>query len=453
MGFEIRNVVPKWITTPFVSLILMLALSVSCDAQTFDKAKLDAFFDRLAEKSQSMGSIVLAKDGKVLFSRAIGYGQIDGNYKKPLTDASRFAIASITKTFTAVMILQLVEEGKLKLTDTLDKFYAQVPNSKKITIGQILAHRSGIPNVIGDRESRRDNNAPVSRDEMLALIVDGKPEFEPNSRAVYSNSGYFVLALVLEKVTGKSFAQAMTERITSKIGLADTYTVTERIDVTKNESLTFWRLGNNWKLGRETHPVIFEIVSTPSDLAKFVEALFDLKLITQKSLDQMKTIRDGEGLGIVSFMFAGRTFYGHTGGGDNYGSWLMYLPDEKLAVSFCTNAKVHPVKDIISGMIDIYYSKPFEIPPFDSLAVSPEILDTYVGIYSSRSSPNKWTVTRDGGSLLARPGTENDAVALEATADDKFQLFSGRVTFEFDAGKKQMTIKRGPMPLVFTKEK
>lgn len=453
MGFEIRNVVPKWITTPFVSLILMLALSVSCDAQTFDKAKLDAFFDRLAEKSQSMGSIVLAKDGKVLFSRAIGYGQIDGNYKKPLTDASRFAIASITKTFTAVMILQLVEEGKLKLTDTLDKFYAQVPNSKKITIGQILAHRSGIPNVIGDRESRRDNNAPVSRDEMLALIVDGKPEFEPNSRAVYSNSGYFVLALVLEKVTGKSFAQAMTERITSKIGLADTYTVTERIDVTKNESLTFWRLGNNWKLGRETHPVIFEIVSTPSDLAKFVEALFDLKLITQKSLDQMKTIRDGEGLGIVSFMFAGRTFYGHTGGGDNYGSWLMYLPDEKLAVSFCTNAKVHPVKDIISGMIDIYYSKPFEIPAFDSLAVSPEILDTYVGIYSSRSSPNKWTVTRDGGSLLARPGTENDAVALEATADDKFQLFSGRVTFEFDAGKKQMTIKRGPMPLVFTKEK
>ncbi len=452
MSFQIRSFVMKFLATPIIASILALPLSVTCDAQTLDKAKLGSFFDRLAEKNQSMGSLVLAKDGEVLFSRAIGYSRIDGNDKTPLTETSRFAIASITKTYTAVMILQLVDEGKLKLTDTLDKYYPEVPNSRKINIGHILAHRSGIPNVIDDRESRRDNSAPVSRDEMLALIVKGKPDFEPNSKAAYSNSGYFVLALVLEKVTGKSFAQALTERITSRIGLVDTYMVTDRIDVAKNESLTYWRLGNSWKLGRETHPVIFEIVSTPSDMVKFIEALFDLKLITQNSLNQMKTIRDGEGLGIVTFTFAGKTFYGHTGGGDNYGSWLMYQPEEKLAISFCTNAKVHPVKNIISGVTDIYYGKPFDIPSFESLAVSPEILDKYVGVYSSRSVPNKWTVTRDGGTLFARPGNEKDAVALEATADDKFQLFSGRVTFEFDANKKQMTVTRGPMPLVFTKD-
>jgi CubicO group peptidase (beta-lactamase class C family) len=436
----------------FLAGLLTLTLFTAGNAQTLDTAKLDQFFDRLAEKNKAMGSLVIAKDGNVLYARAIGYGQINGAEKKPLTEVSRFAIASITKTYTAVMILQLVEEGKLKLTDTLDKFFPQVPNAEKITIGQILAHRSGIPNVIGDRESRRDNSAPMSKDEMLASIANGTPDFEPDSRSSYSNSGYFVLGLILEKVTGKSYAQALEERITSKIGLQDTYLVTERVDVTKNESLTYWRLGNDWKTGRVTHPVIFEIVSTPSDMAKFVEALFDLKLISQRSLDQMTTIRDGEGLGIVTFTFAGRTFYGNTGGGDNYGSWLAYEPEEQLAVAYATNAKVYPVANIVSGVVDIYYNRPFEIPALESIAVSPEILDKYVGVYSSPGGPNKWTVTRDGGTLLVQPGSEG-AAALEATADDNFQLFNGRVTFEFEAAKNQMILKRGATPMIFTKEK
>jgi CubicO group peptidase (beta-lactamase class C family) len=286
---------------------------------------------------------------------------------------------------------------------------------------------------------------------MLALIVNAKPDFEPDSKAAYSNSGYFLLALVIEKVAGKPYAQALEQMITGPLGLEDTYMVAERVDTTKKESLTYWRTGNNWKPGRETHPVIFEIVSTPKEMAQFVEALFDLKLISKRSLDQMKTIRDDEGLGIVTFRFADRTFYGSTGGGDNYGSWLAYEPEEQLAVSYATNAKVHPVAEIVSGVVDIYYGRPFEIPAFDSLAVSPEILDKYVGVYSSPGAPKKWTVTRDGGTLLVRPGSE-DAAAVEATADDRFQLFRGLVTFEFDAAKNQMMLKRGPLQMIFTKE-
>src|SRR5262245_1632358 len=101
--------------------LLTLALGAAGYAQTLDKAKLDQFFDRLAEKKKAMESLIIAKDGKVVYTRAIGYAQIDVTTKKPLAAASRFRIASITKTYTAVMILQLVEEGKLKLTDTLDK--------------------------------------------------------------------------------------------------------------------------------------------------------------------------------------------------------------------------------------------------------------------------------------------------------------------------------------------
>src|SRR5918996_4674008 len=146
--------------------LMILALFTAVSAQTLDKAKLDQFFDRLAEKNKAMGSLTIAKDGNVLYTRAIGYSQI--NPKKPLTAANRFRIGSITKMFTATMILQLVEEGKLKLTDTLDKFFPQVPNAQKITIVQILAHRSGIPNVRRERDPQGNvNTIPMTKDEML----------------------------------------------------------------------------------------------------------------------------------------------------------------------------------------------------------------------------------------------------------------------------------------------
>ena len=432
--------------------LLTLFLFTTGYAQTLDKTKLDLFFDRLAEKNKAMGSLTIAKDGKVLYTRVIGYAQVDATAKKPLTAASRFRIASITKTFTAVMILQLVEEGKLKLTDTLDKFFPQVPNAKKITILQILSHRSGIPNVRRDQATWKPG-APVTKDEMLALIVKGAPEFEPDTKNSYSNSGYFLLGLILEKLTGKPYDQALEERINSKLGLADTYIATGRIDVNKGEALTYINTGSDWKQGFETDPSIgFQLISTTGEMAKFIQSLFDLKLISQDSLNQMKTMRDGEGLGMVTFTFAGKTFYGNTGGGDNYGSWLAYQPEDKLVVAYTTNAKVHPVKDIVSGAIDIYYGKPFEIPAFETIAVSPEVLDKYAGVYSTADAPRKWTITRDGGTLFVQPGSES-AAALEATAQDKFQLFGGRVVFEFDAAKNQMILKRGGRSIVFTKEK
>jgi D-alanyl-D-alanine carboxypeptidase len=438
--------------------LLTLALCAAGYAQTLDKAKLDQFFDRLAEKNKAMGSLTIAKDGKVLYTRAIGYSQINGTEKKPLTAANRFRIASITKMFTTAMIFQLVEEGKLKLTDTLDKFFPQIPNAKKITIVQILGHRSGIPNVRRDQNSQGNvNTTPITKDEMLALIVKATPDFEPDLKQSYSNSGYFLLGLIIEKLTGKPYEEVLKERITSKIGLKDTYTATGSIDANKNESLTYMNLGGDWKQVPETHPSILfgggAIVSTPNDLAKFIQALFDLKLISQESLAVMKTIRDGDGLGMEPFTFTGKTFYGHTGGGDNYGAWLAYLPEEKLAVAYTTNAKVYPVVNIVRGVVDIYYNKPFTIPALESLAVSPEVLDKYVGVYSSPAAPMKWTITRDGGTLFFQPPGAQSAVPLEATAEDKFQI-EGAAVFEFDAAKNQMIIKRrGGQERVITKEK
>ena len=443
-------------------VIMALTLVTTAYTQSLDKTKLDLLFNRLAEKNKAMGSLAIVKDGKVLYTRAIGYSQISGSEQKPQTTANRFRIGSITKMFTAAMILQLVDEGKLKLADRLDKFYPQVPNAREITIAQILSHRSGIPNVRREQNAQGNvNTIPMTKDEHLALIVKATPDFEPGTKSLYSNSGYFILGLILEKVTGKSYESVIQEKIAKKIGLKDTYMATGNIDVSKNESLTYFILpGGEWKQVPETHPSILfsagAIVSTPSDLAKFIEALFEGKIVSKESLDLMKTMTDGEGMGMVTFVFAGKTFYGHTGGADNYGAWLAYLPEEKLAVAYATNAKVYPVKDIVSGVVDIYYNKPFEVPTFESIAVSTEVLDKYVGVYSTTGAPVKFTISREGSTLYAQPPGAQNPVPLEATAQDKFKIDNGTATgivIEFDVAKNQMTIKRNGGERVFTKEK
>ncbi len=436
--------------------LLTLALFTAAHAQTFDKAKLEQFFDRLAEKNKAMGSLVVARDGKVLYTRAIGYSQINPTEKKPVSAATRYRVGSVTKMFTAALVLQLVEEGKLKLTDTLDKFFPQIPNARKITITHVLAHRSGIHDVFDDPNLRPAKTTPKTPSELLAIIAKGTPDFEPDTKYSYSNSGFALLGMIVEKLTGKSYQEVLKKRITSKIGLKDTYVGTGNIDASKNESFSY-RYVRDWEQQPETHSSILfgsgAIVSTPNDLIKFIQALFDGKIVSKESLALMKTIRDGYGLGMETFTYNGKTFYGHTGGIDNFGSWLAFLPEEKLAVAYTSNAKVYPVAKIMDGIFDIYWNKPFTIPAFDSLDISPEVLDKYVGVYSSPSLPLKITITRNGETLYFQPLNGQSAVPLEATARDKFKFEPAGMVFEFDATKNQLILTRGSGPQrVLTKE-
>src|SRR5918997_2389934 len=272
------------------SFLLTFALFNAVFAQTPDKAKLDRFFDRLAEKNQAMGSLTIAKDGKVLYSRAIGYSQINGSERKPATPATRSRVGSITKTFTAAMIFQLVEEGKLKLSDTLDKFFPRIPNAKKITIEHILAHRSGIHDFIREPDFRAWSLTPRTKDETLAFIAKGTPDFEPGEKRSYSNAGYVLLGFVIEKLDGKPYQDALKKRITGKLGLKDTYAGTGKTDVSKKESFSYSYAGD-WKQHEEMDLRVpggaGAIVSTPSDLVKFIQALFDRKLISQENVNQM----------------------------------------------------------------------------------------------------------------------------------------------------------------------
>jgi len=436
----------------FSALLLTIALFGAANAQTFDKAKTDQFFDRLAEKNKAMGSMTVAKDGVVVYTRAIGHSHVKGTEKKLSTPATKYRIGSISKTFTSTMIFQLIEEGKLKLTDTLDKFFPQIPNAPKITIAQMLSHRSGIHSFTNDPEFGTWRTKPKTRDELLAVIAASKPDFEPGEKYNYSNAAYVVLGFIVEKAGGKPYGEALKKRITAKVGLKDTYLGTGFTETGKNEAFSY-SFKDSWnKESEETHSSIpggaGAIVSTSADLTKFIQALFDFKLVSEESLDQMMQNK----YGMTTFPLEGKTFYGHGGSIDGFRSILVYLPEEKLAVSYISNGTVYPPNGIVMGFFDIYGGRPFTIPTFESVAVSAEVLDKYVGVYSSPGFPMKITVTRNGAELNAQ-ATGQSAFPLEATAQDKFKFEPSGIVIEFDASKSQMILKQRGQETVFAKEK
>ncbi len=437
---------PERIKYQLTALVILTWVSLSF-AQSPDTVKLNQFFDRLAEKNQAMGSLYITKDGKVEYTRSIGFSQITSAEKKPLTNNTKYRIGSVTKMFTTAMIFQLINEGKLKLSDTLDRFFPQIPNAEKITISQLLGHRSGIPDLT-DGSGKMN---PKTQSEILAIIAKGTPDFEPDAKYTYSNSGFVVLGFIIENITGTPYQDNLNKRICAKIGLRDTYLGTEYTDINKNESFSYRYVGD-WKQEPETHLSIAggagAVISTPADLAKFIQALFDGKIVSQESLSHM--IQNN--LGMETFSYNSKTFYGHTGGIDNFGSWLVYSPEEKLVVSYSSNAKVYPVTQIIDGVFNIYYDKPFTIPAFESIVISSEVLEGYVGVYSSPEAPVKFTITQEGSGLVVQMPNKS-LHPLEPLAQDKFRIGSAPIEFLFNVDKNEMIIFRNGNEKVFIKEK
>jgi len=435
--------------------ILLVGLSLgTVHAQSFDKAKMDQLFDVLAQKEKAMGSLTLSKNGNVIYSRAIGYCSITDADKQPSTTLTKYRIGSITKMFTTTMIFQLVEEGKLKLTTTLDTYFPKLPNANKITIGNLLNHHSGLHNFTNDPEYMSYMTQPKTQDEMLVLFAKSNVDFQPNEKGEYSNTNFVILGFIIERITKQSYSVNLKQRITSKIGLSNTY-YGGKTNADNNECFSYQYVGN-WKQMPETDMSIpggaGAIVSTPTDLTKFIEALFSLKLVSLNSLNQMKTITDGFGMGMFQIPFYDHKALGHNGGIDGFGSNLAYFPEDSLALAYCTNGMVYPLNDILIGVLSIYFKKDYSIPTFTSVSMKTEELDKYLGVYSSTQLPLKITITKDNTSLIAQ-ATGQSSFPLEATEKDKFKFDQAGVVIEFNPDKNEMTLKQNGGVFLFTKDK
>lgn len=435
--------------------ILLTAISIGAVySQQFNKPKLDSLFDLLAAKNKAMGSLTLSKNGKIVYSRAIGYSLISEQASLPSTEITKYRIGSISKMFTATMIFQLVEEGKVKLSSTLDTYFPVIPNAKQITISNLLNHRSGLHNFTDAPDYLTWMTQPKTQAEMLAIIAKNKVDFQPNEKAAYSNSNYVLLGYIIEKVSKKSYADNLSKRITSKIGLAHTH-IGSKANANNNECFSY-TFSSNWKQEPETDMSIpggaGALVSTPTDLTKFIEALFSFKLISSNSLLQMKTITDGYGMGMFQVPFYNRKAYGHTGGIDGFASTLTYFPEDSLAVAYCTNGQVYSMNDLLIGVLSIYFNINYSIPTFKIIALTTDDLNSYLGIYSSTQIPLKITITKNDVTLLAQ-ATGQSSFSLEATAKDKFKFDQAGIVIEFNTEKNEMNLKQGGGSYLFTKDK
>lgn len=446
---KIKTMLKRLSTAIFFTAVTL----ASAQAQTFNKAKMDSVLDVLAANNKIMGTMAISYDGKVVYQKATGFSSMTGSATAASNINTRYRIGSISKMFTGVMIMQLVDEGKLTLETTLDKFYPQVPNASKITIEQLLNHHSGIHNFTDDAAYQSYMTQPQTHEQMAGRIAAYPPDFEPGTNASYSNSGFVLLGYIIEKVTKKTYAEALKQRITDKIGLKQT-SYGGPIKAGTNEAFPFHYAGS-WQPMPQTDMSIpagaGAIVSTATDLTQFIEALFNGKLVSAASLEKMKTNKDGYGLAVAKFPFNDKIGYGHNGAIDGFLSNVGYFPTEKMAFAFIKNGGDYNINNVALAAFKVYFGLPYKVPTFSQVPVSN--VEQYTGVYASPGLPIKITVTKDGQSLVAQ-ATGQSAFPLDATeTPGKFVFESAGIEMLFKPEAGQFTLKQGAGSFVFTKEK
>ena len=244
-------------------ILLFLTIGSIGFSQTFDKVQLDGYFNALEKNNQFMGSVAVSKNGENLYTRSIGYANFKNNLKA--TKNSKYRIGSISKSFTAVLILKAVEEQKIALHQPIDTWFPTITNAKKITVKQLLNHRSGLYNFTNNKDYLTWNSQPKTEREMIDIIAKGGSNFEPDSKAAYSNSNFVLLSYILEKTFSKSYSDLVQQYIVNPIGLENTYVFGD-IHPNNNEC-TSYRFRGTWKVEKETDYTIplgaGAITSTP----------------------------------------------------------------------------------------------------------------------------------------------------------------------------------------------
>lgn len=435
-------------------LFFLSAISISglAFSQNNVKEKLGNYFDSLFVHHKVMGSFAFAENDRPTFVKVIGFADVEKKQKANVN--TQYRIGSISKTFTAVLIMKAVEEKKISLNQKLSDFYPEIPNADKITIENLLQHRTGIHNLTNEAEYWQYNTKPQTETSLVNIIKKYKSDFEPGAKHEYSNSNYILLGFILEKVYKKSYAELIKAKITKPLKL----TLTEvggKIDTSKDQAKSYQFTNGKYEVSNETDMSIpigaGNIISTPRDLLSFILGLEQGKLIKKESLEKMKNFVDNYGYGLVKVPFGKYSGFGHTGGIDNFRSALFYFPDIKTAVSFTTNQADMDTNEISIKMMETATGKDFEMPSFKTLEIPESELQKFVGNYSSPDVPLKINIFIKDKKLMAQ-ATGQGAFPLEATSETSFKFDMAGIVIDFYPAKKQFVIIQRGTKNTFTKE-
>jgi CubicO group peptidase (beta-lactamase class C family) len=353
--------------------------------------RLDSVVTAVLARATAPGAAVAVVDhGQLLMAR--GYGMADVEDGVPTTAETVFRIGSITKQFTALGVMQLVEQGKIRLDDEITKYLPDYPTQgHKVTIRHLLTHTSGIKSYtgLGPKFWAESSRLDLSNDQMLALFKDQPFDFNPGDRYQYNNSAFFLLGVIIEKVSGLPYPQYLRERIFDPLGLEATNYCDDRAIVPHRASgyeVDNGKLLNAAPISMKTPGAAGAICSTVLDLIRWQRAFNDARLISAESRDLMRspfTLNNGQktgyGFGLGVGQFEGKQTFSHSGGVNGFVTWLAYFPEADLTVTVLTNSGSGPAPRIGQNIARLALGIP--LPVVLNLPIDAGVKAQAVGTY------------------------------------------------------------------------
>lgn len=361
-----------------IVIIFLSGLQLGFAQNSNYKESIDSLLNYFKENNAFSGKVVIKKNNEVLYS---------ADYNIFSEGKEQYKIGSITKIFTSILVFQLIEEGKLKFDTPLSNYFPSIKHSDKITIENMLSHTSGIFDIIlwDNYYSTRDQK--FTRQQILEIINNHKPEFRPDKDCDYSNSNYILLGYIIEDITKESYAKNVKDRIVDKIGLENTYAEESEKNISSQKSYYFD--GGGWIEDISSDPSLpfaaGAIISTNEDLCKLMNELFNGKLISDHSLQQMKTLRSKAiGYGLFKAPFYDKTGWAHTGRIDEFKAAVVYFPDDSICVSILSDASLLSINDISIGVLSKFFDKKYKYPEFYHSTIQKPAIDVFTGKYKAK---------------------------------------------------------------------
>ena len=404
--------------------------------------QFDAWLGRHFKPSEPGVAVIATRDGKVIFRN--GYGMANIELGVPVKPAMVFRLGSLTKQFTAVAILMLMERGKLALEDRITKYIARYPvHGHKITVEHLLNHTSGIKSYTDMPEFWKDAKEDKSVEEQIAFFKDQPMDFKPGQSWHYSNSGYLLLGAIIEKISGQTYETFLQQHIFDKVGMADTHfdlphkIIPGRVQGYSRNPTTN-AVENEAYISMTRPHAAGSLASSVDDLAKWDAALYTERLLSQHALQQAwtpLTLKNGRhthyGYDWGSVPLEDVTVIEHGGGIHGFATHAMRIPERRLYVAALSNTTNPPLDPgfVASYMALGLIGKPHHEP--EPISLGKSALSKFVGRYKV----NDWqtiTITRMGTSLNVQWQEGRPTQALMAVASNGFALPNTMLRLRFN---------------------
>ncbi len=392
-----------------ITLFAIIYLSFNLIAQQFEN-KIDSLIEKAVQLNRFNGSVLVAKNGRIIYEKAFGYQ--DGGKNILNTSNTIYQIGSTTKEFTAAVILKLAEQHKLSIDDKLSKYFSDFIRGDEITVKHLLTHTSGIYEILRDHTAFNESTKPRSKERMLSFFINKPLDFDPGTQYSYCNSGYILLGLIIEKVTGKPYEQVVRDYILKPLGMeysgfdfAGLQSPDKAIGYTKytktiKEASIPWDSTATFSAG--------SLYSTVGDLYRWHNGLLNYKIYNKSSMAEATTpFLEGYGLGCWIDTIYNKKVVSHGGNILGFTSYFGRIQDEDVCIILLNNIFNHQIETIGLSILAILYNQPYSY--FDEMKLTPEVLQEYVGEYEINADYRVKITQAEDHLFIQRnnlPGTE-----------------------------------------------